>query len=391
MSVTTPMIPLEELMAKRQETVDPSQHSSEVFELFSIPAYDSQKPEVVEGSAIGSAKKGVNPGDVLLSRIVPHIRRAWVVPKSNGHRQIASGEWIVFRSKKFNPSYMRHLLMSDVFHVQFMNTVAGVGGSLLRARPAFVAEIKIPLPPLPEQKRIADILDKADAIRRKRREAIDLSSNLTESAFADLFGDTWSNDRNWPAGTLEDLCDKIVDCPHSTPEYSNDPTGYHCVRSSDIQDGKINLAATREVSKEVYEERIMRHEPQSGEVVFTREGGRLGNAAQTPVDRRICLGQRMMLFCAKPKQSTNEFIWALLNSPGMQRQIHYLTAGAAAPRINISDIRKFKAILPPHDVQHTFTKIVRSTRNQEATAVKAAFECDDLFNSLVQSAFKGEL
>jgi type I restriction enzyme S subunit len=261
-----------------------------------------------------------------------------------------------------------------------------------------IAEFDIPLPyandperSLREQKRIAAILDKADAIRRKRRETLDLSKHLTESTFAYLFGDTWSNDRDWPLGTLEDLCDKIVDCPHSTPVYATSSTGYLCIRSSDIQDGKIDLASTREVSNEVYEERIMRHEPQPGEVVFTREGGRLGNAAQIPPHLSACLGQRMMLFNAKPKKSTNEFIWALLNSPGMQRQICYLTAGAAAPRINIADIRLFKSIVPPFDLQLAFTQSVAKVRDHEALARESSLESDRLFGSLVRRAFRGEL
>jgi type I restriction enzyme S subunit len=382
---------LEELMAQRLASVDPSQHSSEVFELFSIPAYDTQSSDVVRGEFIGSAKKLVEPNDVLLSRIVPHIRRAWVVPRSNGNRQIASSEWIVFRNKKFHPSYMRHLLMSDVFHTQFMNTVAGVGGSLLRARPAFVGKIEVPLPPLPEQKRIAGILDKAETIRRKRQVAVESISQLVDAAFQDFFGDSILNGKGFPTGRLEQLVGRIVDCPHSTPTYSDTPSDFYCVRSSDIQDGRIDLTATRYVSRSTYEERIARHIPVEGEVVFTREGGRLGNAAQIPKATNICLGQRMMLFSERASLSTNEFIWALLNSRGTQHQVRSLVGGAAAPRINISDIRDFQVILPPHDLQVRFSMFIRQLRRHEERAGHAARNASDLFSVLVQRAFKGEL
>lgn len=164
-------IELGDVIASKVGTVDPAKHPDELFDLYSIPAFDSGEPEVVSGSDIGSAKQVVAPGDVLLSRIVPHIRCAWVVGKTRGRRILASGEWIVFRGEQVHSDYLRHVLMSDSFHAQFMRTVSGVGGSLLRARPAYVAKIAVPLPPLPEQRRIAKILDKADALRAKRRAA----------------------------------------------------------------------------------------------------------------------------------------------------------------------------------------------------------------------------
>jgi len=81
-------IDLGSFIIKGGGTVDPTKHLDEQFELFSIPAYDSQTPETVKGSHIGSTKKVVQENDVLLSRIVPHIQRSWGVPKSRGGRQI---------------------------------------------------------------------------------------------------------------------------------------------------------------------------------------------------------------------------------------------------------------------------------------------------------------
>ena len=98
------------IMALKSGSVDPSRCPDEVFDLYSILAFDSRRPEVVVGSSIGSAKQTVEPGDVLLSKIVPHIRRSWVVGDERGRRIIASGEWIVFRSDRVHPNYLRHVL-----------------------------------------------------------------------------------------------------------------------------------------------------------------------------------------------------------------------------------------------------------------------------------------
>jgi len=201
-----PHVSLEELMATRLGTVNPSKHPDEVFELYSIPSYDSRTPEVVQGSEVGSAKQAVQTRDVLLSKIVPHIRRSWIVGNEDKHRLIASGEWIVFRSAKAHPEYLRHVLLGDRFHAQFMQTVSGVGGSLLRARPAQVAKISIPLPSLPEQRRIAAILDKADALRAKRREAMAQLDGLAQSIFLEMFGDPVTNPKRWPMKPLTEVC-----------------------------------------------------------------------------------------------------------------------------------------------------------------------------------------
>ncbi|EQD36840.1 type I restriction/modification system specificity determinant hsdS, partial [mine drainage metagenome] len=91
-------IELGEVMASKSGSVDPAKFLDEIFDLYSIPAFDRGEPEVVAGREIGSAKQIVGPEDVLLSKIVPHIRRAWVVGANRGRRIIASGEWIVFRS-----------------------------------------------------------------------------------------------------------------------------------------------------------------------------------------------------------------------------------------------------------------------------------------------------
>ena len=191
------MISTGDIALRKGGSVDPKKHQDEVFELYSIPAFDAGAPEVVAGSAIGSSKKAVQPNDVMISRIVPHIRRACVVGPAKGHRQIASGEWIIFRDERIWPKYFRWLLVEDVFHSAFMRTVSGVGGSLLRARPAEVFKIQIPLPPLAEQKRIAGILDAADALRAKRREALAQLDTLLQSTFLDMFGDPVTNPMGW--------------------------------------------------------------------------------------------------------------------------------------------------------------------------------------------------
>ncbi len=93
------------------------------------------------------------------------------------------------------------------------------------------SEILIPVPPLEEQKRIAEILDQAEELRTKRRDAIAQLDTLPQSIFLEMFGDPLINPNNFPIQKLGELCSHIIDCPHSTPTYATKITPYACVRS----------------------------------------------------------------------------------------------------------------------------------------------------------------
>ena len=139
------LVPVGRFLRPKVKSTDPRKTPDEIFELWSIPAYDAGKPELLQGRDIGSSKKVVYPDDILLSRIIPHIRRAWVVKENSDKRcQIASTEWIIFSSHEVIPEFLRRIIISDPFHERFMQTITGVGGSLARANPSAVADIQIP-------------------------------------------------------------------------------------------------------------------------------------------------------------------------------------------------------------------------------------------------------
>jgi type I restriction enzyme M protein len=181
-STSFPLVPIRKFMKEGVRSLDPRKSPDSTFELWSIPSYDQGRPELSVGIEIGSAKKVVMPGDLLLSRIVPHIRRAWVVEKNRmGLQQIASTEWIVFSHEEVLPEYLRSIVVSDYFHRYFMQTITGVGGSLSRANIAAVGEIRVPLPPLDIQHAIAaeiesyqKVIDGARAVVENYKPRIDV-------------------------------------------------------------------------------------------------------------------------------------------------------------------------------------------------------------------------
>lgn len=138
------------------KNVDPAKHKENIFELYSVPVFPTDTPEIVKGEKIGSAKQSVENGDVLLCKINPKINRVWFVKNRTENAMIASSEWIVVRNKFMLTDYLVFCFMSPYFRDLIENNVSGVGGSLTRAQPSMVATYTIPIPPFHEQERIVE-------------------------------------------------------------------------------------------------------------------------------------------------------------------------------------------------------------------------------------------
>ena len=248
-------------------------------------------------------------------------------------------------------------------------------------------EQKISFPPLPEQRRIAALLDKANHLRRTRRYAAQLSDTFLQAVFVRIFGDARTNPKNWNVGELADLCAEVVDCPHATPKYADGITEYACVRSSDIQNGFFDWSATLYVAESEYLKRIERTIPMTNDVVYCREGARFGNAARIPIGKKVCLGQRTMLFRANRDVATSEFIWAFLESKSTYQQAVLWAGGSASPHVNVQDIKAFRTIIPPLALQQEFARIVQQFERLRAQQREVERQADHLFQTLLHRAF----
>lgn len=385
------MVQLEELMATRLGSVDPSKFVDETFELYSIPAFDGRKPEVVAGAEIGSTKQIVQPRDVLLSKIVPHIRRSWIVGSVGEHRQIASGEWIVFRSEDAAPEYLRHVLLGDDFHAQFMQTVSGVGGSLLRARPAQVAKIRIPLPSLPEQRRIAAILDKADALRTKRREALTQLDRLAQSIFVEMFGDPVTNPKGWEVYSLEQLVrDMHQGINTVTEQVHYEDSGIPIIQSRNITQGYLDLTGARFLSNDAFEGYKEKYKPRQLDILVCNIGT-IGESLI--IDKDIDFLIAWNLFIIKPKHTTIEACY-LKQCIDFLFRVHFFDKFMTGGTVKFVSKKAFcdaPIFLPPMDLQKEFTARVRALENLIATHRKGLEFLDSFFMAAQHRAFRGDL
>lgn len=376
----TSTVALADIMATKSGSVDPSKYPDEVFDLYSIPAFDVGQPDIVVGSSIGSAKQIVEPGDVLLSKIVPHIRRSWVVGQDRGRRLIASGEWIVFRAARVHARYLRHVLVGDPFHAQFMGTVSGVGGSLLRARPAHVAKIRVPLPPLPEQHRIAEVLDRAEALRAKRRAALDQLDTLTQSIFVDMFGDPATNPKGWPSSSLADL--GAIHTGKTPP-----------TKLPDMFGGDIPFATPGDLDGRLVttERTLTRAGAEYGKVVRAGSAlvgciGNIGKMAKTPSP---CAFNQQINAVEWGKNIEDDYGIAALAFT--KSQMVARSSSTTVPILNKSGFSKVELCVPPVTLQRDFARRIAAAERLRASHRTSLTELDALFASLQHRAFRGEL
>ena len=296
---------------------------------------------------------------------------------------LATGEWLIVRwsTETVDSRFGNHWINAPDTRFRIRHLVKGI-----HLYPKDVARLQIPLPPLAEQKRIAGILDAADALRAKRRKALAQLDTLLQSTFLDMFGDPVTNPMGWEKPPLEDLCDKVIDCPHSTPRWSG--SGVICLRTSNLGKGEWNWADTRFVIEEDYTERTRRSEILPNDIILSREGT-VGVLALVDEGMRLCMGQRLVQLRVNDSQLDPRFLLNLLLHDLAPERLSRLIAGSTSKHLNVKELRKLPVLLPPLDLQHRFAAIVQSVEHQKASQRAHQAELDTLFASLQSRRLPG--
>ena len=204
---------------------------------------------------------------------------------------------------------------------------------------------ELPLPPLEEQRLIAVQLDKVSDLIAKRRVQLNKLDLLVKARFVEMFGDPVENDHKWQMWPLDSVCKTIVDCPHSTPNYTSDNTGYMCIRTSIVKKNRIMWDDIEYIPEREYYQRIQRKRPEKGDIVYTREGAILGIAAMIDRDCNVALGQRSMLLSPDTTKCLPQFLSVAMNFESFLRKALGGVSGSASPHINVGDIKAFLSLI----------------------------------------------
>ena len=350
--------------------------------LLSVSEYYGVKPRqdtIEDGDFISRADSLVGYKKCQVNDLAMNIMLAWKTGLGvSNYDGIISPAYSVFRfdTAKAQPEYMHYLLRTKIYTTQFKSLSTGVIDSRLRLYPETFGIVEILLPSLGEQKKICAFLShetaKIDNLIEKQQQLIELlkekcqaviSHAVTKGLNSDVpmkdSGVEWLGEipQHWGVTRLKYECRNIVDCPHSTPNYT-DEGEYPAIRTADILAGYLDLENCRRVTEPVYDERNFRLIPKAGDIIYSREGERFGIGAPIPEGAKVCLAQRVMLFRAK---STPGYLMWALNSSSTYTQAQQDCIGSTSPHVNVDTIKNFILAWPPENEREEISNFIHQT------------------------------
>jgi type I restriction enzyme S subunit len=252
-----------------------------------------------------------------------------------------------------------------------------------------LARYEIPLPPLEEQRRIAAILDKADALRRKRTRTLDLLDSLTQSIFLEMFGDPVENTKQLPMAPLEEVVSSSRKITYGILKPGPDHAGgIPYVRVVDIRNSLIDVAGLKRTTAAIASE-YKRSTLRNGDLLISIRG-HVGRMAITPPE---CDGANITQDTARLAitGANTEFVKAQLETEPAKHWMMQRTKGVAVKGINLGDLRKFPLILPTSALQDEFAAKIGIVRAMLEKCSRQNDNLDTVFSSLQSRAFSGQL
>ena len=342
-------------------------------EFISSEAIQKSSAKIVSSGAILVAMYGATVGRMALLGIDAATNQAVcnIIPDAS----MADTKYVYYALLSKVPDFLR----------------SAIGGAQPNISQGLIRSTEIPLPPLPEQKRIAAILDKADAIRRKRQQAIQLADDFLRAVFLDMFGDPVTNPKGWDEYVLNEIADIRSGVTKGKAVKPEESVTRPYMRVANVQDGYLDLADVQQitVSKKDAEKCLLLE----GDILLT-EGGdpdKLGRGHVWRGEVEGCLHQNHIFSVrvSDKERVRPAFLSAIISSPRGKRyflRVGKQTTGIAT--INKSVLSEFVPFIPPIALQDKYLAIVN-----RIDAIKQSLAEGDvgLFNSLSHKAFAGQL
>lgn len=344
-------------------------------------AYISHTPRKITRSGLQSCAATVLPPEsVLFSSRAPigHVAINTVPMATNqGFKSFVPNR------DRIHAKFLYHWLRRNRPYLESL----GNGATFKEVSKAVVARIEIPLPPLPEQRRIAEILDKADALRAKRRAALAELDTLTPSMFLEMFGDPATNPMGWPTRKIEDVAEIVSG---ATPRTDNES----------YLDGDVNWVTPKELSglESMYigetERRITPQGLESCAASILPPGSVLFSSRAPIGHTAICAApmatnQGFKSFVPRPGALEPHFLlfWLRLRRSFLEG----LGTGATFKEVSKAVVARIELFVPPFDLQSQFAQRVVALERVRSVQREGRGQLDALITSVQRCAFRGEL
>jgi len=325
------------------------------------------------------ARQLVLAGDVLVSTVRPNLNGVAVVPLELDGATASTGYCILRADENhLHGRYLYHWVQTDFFVDEMISKATGANYPAVSDK--MVKESKIPLPPLSEQKRLVAILDKADAIRRKRQQAIQLADDFLRAVFLDMFGDPVTNPKGWPLRRFGGV-----------GTWSSGGTPSRAV--SDFFNGNIDWYSAGELNSRYLDgslEKISALAIKNSSAKIFKKGSLLVGMYDTAAMKISILKEDSSCNQACANVDCNELVnveWLYSYIECAKDGYLSLRRGVRQKNLNLGMIRDFLLPLPPRDLQDEFEKVVSAV----FLARKRQEECVKLpvFESLSRVLFNG--
>lgn len=334
--------------------------------------------------AANSGKSAPRCGDVLFSKDGT-VGKVHVV-KTNERFAVLSSLAILRPKQDVVPDYLGHVLRFPKVLEDALKRKTG--SAIRRIVLSDLKQVRIPLPSTEEQRRIAAVLDKADFLRNKRREALVQLDRLAQSIFVCMFGDPQHNPTGWPTATLDDVTTKITDGEHQTP--ARQEAGIKLLSARNVRDGYIDFEDVDYVDEAEYLRISKRCRPEEGDVLISCSGS-IGRVAPVETTEPLALVRSAALVKPNHEKVTTRFLETWLRTPFMNRLMVSSAKSSSQANLFQGPIRRLPIVVPPKALQLDFDNRIAAVVSIRSAHQYATLNLEKLFAVLQHRAYRGEL
>jgi len=294
-------------------------------------------------------------------------------------------------SNKVDINYLYYTIKSIVPNLKDL----GNGATFKELSKATLSKVEIPLPPLSTQKKIAAILDKADALRQNDKKILEKYDQLAGSVFLEMFGDPVRNEKGWRIVLFGDIIEDIVGGKSFGGDYRSMKVGEMAVlKISSVTSGEFDSTQYKVVNE--ISSKINLIKPREGDLLFSRANTRELVGATCIVDKnydQLFLPDKLWRLDLNQRLALNYYIKFLLSDTKFRGTLTKKATGTSGSMLNISKakLRALPIPLPRLDLQTQFQASIKKIEEQKEYTRISLQKSEELFQSLLQRAFSGEL